>query len=287
MKTKLSILLFLASVLALNGQAPFPNRDEIQQFMASKTCVVLEANQFSEYNVFIREAVGTYWNITPYEIINTDEFEKRRRDPAYSFIVLTQTNYTRDRGRAVYNFLNLLQGKNVRNISEMPEICAIPLSFKDEDDEDEEYDYSYKLGAILFFMQKHASMISEDPSLTGRRYLNYYNINAPKLKDKTILVVKDDLTPAISTIQSIRAIYQHRIEIVDEEAIEKAIREKTPNTLILHKVGPGASRYAGISFKMLIGTDDFDMYYYHQHTITRTAPDGLLADDLRRMARAR
>jgi len=282
MKTKLSILLLLASVLTLNAQAPFPNRDEIQQFMASKTCVVLEANQFSAYNVYIRQAVGTYWNITPIEFINTDEFDRRRRDPAYSFIILTQTSYDRDKAGTRYNYLNLLQGK-IGGLSEMPEICAIPLSFVDDD----EYDYSHKLGAILFFMQKHASMISENPSLTGRRYLRYYNINMPKVKEKTILVAKDDLAPAISTIDRIRAIYPHRIEIVDEAAIEKAIREKTPNTLILHKVGPGSRRNAGLTFKMLIGTDDFDMYYYHQHTISKSRPDGLLADDLKRMARAR
>jgi hypothetical protein len=281
MKTKLSILLFLASVLTLNGQAPFPNRDDIQQFMTSKTCVVLESNMFSAYNVFIKKAVETYWNITPYEIIDFTEFENRQNDPAYSFIVLTQTNYTRDRAQTVYNFLNLLQGKNVNNLSEMPEICAIPLSFADDD----EYDYSHKLGAILFFIQKHAKMISENPSLTGRRYLRHYNINTPKVKQKTVLVEQGDLSPAISAIDRLKAIYRYKIEIVDAEVIEKAIQEKTPNTLILHKVGPGNSRNAGLCFKMLIGTDDFDMYYYHQHTITRSAPDGLLPADLKRMAR--
>ena len=45
------------------------------------------------------------------------------------------------------------------SLAEMPEICAIPLSFAGEDD----FDYSYKLGAILSFMQKHAQMILHDP----------------------------------------------------------------------------------------------------------------------------
>ena len=278
MKTKLSILLFMASVLTLNAQAPFPNRDEIRQFMDSKTCVVLESNQFSTYNVLIRRAVETYWNITPYEFINVDEFEKRQRDPAYSFIVLTQTSYERDRSGARYNFLNLLQGKNVSALGNLPEICAIPLSFVNDDEDD----YSYKLGAILFFIQEHAKKISENPSITGRRYLRYYNVNTPQVKQKTVLVKADDLAPAISTIGQIRAIYPHSIEIVDEEAIIKAIEEKTPNTLILHMVGPG-NRNAGICFKMLIGADDSDMYYYHQHNITRSVPNGLLPADLRRM----
>ena len=282
MKTKFSILLFLASALALNGQqAPFPNKDEIGQFMASKTCVVLEPNQFSYYNAFIKKAVEAFWNITPYEFISTDEFNERQRNPAYSFIVLTQTSYERDRAGAKYHFINLLQGKNVSRLGDLPEICAIPLTFADEDGN--EADYSYKFGAILFFIQEHAKMISQNPALTGRRYLRFYNANTPKIKQKTILVLEDDLSPEISSIAKIKAVSQHKIEIVDEDAIIKAIEEKTPNTLILHKVGPGEDRSAGICFKMLIGADDSDMYYYHQHTITKTAPDGLLSDDLKRM----
>jgi hypothetical protein len=281
MKTKLTAVMLLLSTMLLSGQAPFPDKDEIKQFIASKTCVVLEQDQFSSYNVFIKEAVKKYWTLTPYQFITVQEFNKMRRDPAYSFIVLTQTNYEKDKANTLYNFLNLLQGKNVSKLGELPEICAIPLSFAGEDD----YEYNYKFGAILLFMQKHAQMISADPSLTGRKYLKYYNDNIPKVSGKTILIKEEDLAPEISTIDKIKAIYPHNVEIVTEEAIVKAIQEKTPNTLILHKVGPREEKNAGLCFKMLIGTDDSDMYYYHQHKISKSAPNGLLADDLKRLSK--
>jgi hypothetical protein len=57
------------------------------------------------------------------------EFNVRRLNPAYSFIVLTQTNFDKDKSHGLYNFINLLQGKDVNKLAEMPEICAIPLSF--------------------------------------------------------------------------------------------------------------------------------------------------------------
>jgi hypothetical protein len=281
MKTKLTAVILLISTMILSGQAPFPNKDEIKQFIASKTCVVLEQDQFSSYNVFIKEAVKKYWTLTPYQLITVQEFNKMRRDPAYSFIVLTQTNYEKDKANTLYNFLNLLQGKDVSKLGELPEICAIPLSFAGEDD----YDYNYKFGAILLFMQKHAQMISADPSLTGRKYLKYYNDNIPKVSGKTILIKEEDLAPEVSTIDKIKAIYPHNVEIVTEEDIVKAIQEKTPNTLILHKVGPREEKNAGLCFKMLIGTDDSDMYYYHQHKIGKSAPNGLLADDLKRLSK--
>jgi hypothetical protein len=281
MKLTFTCFVLLTITVALNGQAPFPDKEEIRQFTESKTCVVLEEDQMSTYNTYIKEAVKEFWKITPYEFIQVKDFNIRRLIPEYSFIVLTQTNYERDKSGALYNYINLLQGKSGSKLGEMPEICAVPLSFAGEDD----LEYGYKLGAILSFMQKHAAMISADPSLTGRKYLKYYNKNIPEVAQKTILVKQEDLSPAISTIEKIKAIYPHNIEIVSEDDIMKAIADKTPNTLILHKVGPTGEENSGYCFKMLIGTDDSDMYYYHQHLIDKSNPNGLLPADLKRLSK--
>ncbi len=267
--------------MALNGQAPFPDKEEIKQFTESKTCVVLEEDQMSTYNTYIKEAVKKFWTITPYEFIKVPEFNVRRLKPEYSFIVLTQTNFERDKSGGLYNFINLLQGNKGSKLGDMPEICAVPLSYASEDD----LEYGYKLGAILAFMQKHAAMISEDPSLTGRKYLKYYNKNIPEVAEKTILVTQEDLSPEISTLEKIKAIYKNKIEIVSEDAIVKAISDKAPNIVILHKVGPVGDVNSGYCFNMLIGTDDSDMYYYHQHKIDKYNPNGLLPSDLKRLSR--
>jgi hypothetical protein len=276
----LSFTLFLLAVL-LSGQAPFPSTDEIKQFNASKTCVVLEDDPFSSYNIYIQEVVKSSWKITPFEFITVKDFNVRRLNPAYSFLVITQTNFDKDKAHGLYNFLNLLQGKDVNKLSEMPEICAIPLSFAGVSD----LVYSYKLGAIVSFMQKHAQKISDDPSLTLRKYLKYYNINIPGIKNKTILVEQEDLTPEISTIEKIKAVYTGNIEIVTDEEIIKAIENKTPDTVILHKVGPMGERYSGYCFIMLIGTDDSELYYYNLHMVDNANPNGLLPDDLKRLER--
>lgn len=275
------ITLVILPGLLLTGQSPFPNKDEIKQFTVSKTCVVLEDDQFSSYNASIKKAVASYWKITPYEFIDVKEFNLRRLKPGYSFIVLTQTDYEKDKSNSLFNFINLLQGKDVNKLGEMPEICAVPLSFAGEDD----LEYSYKLGAILSFMQKHAMMISEDPSLTGRKYLKYYNKYIPETHVKTILIKQEDLVPEISTLEAINAIYPYKVEIVSEDEIVKAIDNKAPNTLILHKVGPVGERKAGYCFKMLIGTDDSNMYYYNQHKIDTDNPNGLLPADLKRLSK--
>jgi len=277
---KISIaLLLLVSTILTSAQAPFPSKDEIKQFEASKTCIVLEDDPLSAYNSYMKDAVKAFWKITPFEFIEVSEFNVRREKPEYSFIVLTQTNFEKDKANGLFNFINLLQGKDVNNLGQMPEICAIPLSFAGEDD----LEYGFKLGAILNFMQKHAQMIAADPSLTGRKYLKYYNRFNPDVNSKTILVKKEDLSSDISSIDKIRAIYSGKIEIVPEEEIMKAIESRATNTVILHKVGPSGQKNTGYCFKMLIGTDDANMYYYHQHVIDKSNPDGLLPADLKRL----
>jgi hypothetical protein len=280
MRKIFTVILLIASCCLLSGQAPFPTGNEIKQFIASKTCVVLEDGN-TVYNTYIRQAMKEFWKITPFEFIKTSDFGTRRSDLSFSFIILTETNYENDKSNSVFNFINLLQGKDIEELGKMPEICAVPLSFAGVDD----MEYGYKLGAILAFMQKHAQMISEDPSLTGRKYLKYYNKNIPEVKTRKILVKQEDLSPSVNTIDKIKAIYRYNIEIVPEEVIVKAIQEKAPNTLILHKVGPVGDRNSGYCFKMLIGTDDSNMYYYNQHTIDKANPNGLLPADLKRLAK--
>lgn len=281
MRILLSSFMLLFPVLILTGQASFPDKDEIKQFEASKTCVVLEDDPFSSYNIYIKEAVKACWKITPYEFITVKDFNVRRLNPAYSFIVITQTNFDLDRSHGLYNFLNLLQGKDANKLSEMPEFCAIPLSFAGVSD----LIYSYKLGAIVAFMEKHAQKILEDPSLSLRKYLKYYNKNIPGIKNKTILVEQDDLTSEISTVKKIKKYYSGNVEIVTNDEIIKAIENKTPDTVILHKVGPMGDRDSGYCFIMLIGTDDSELYYYDLHMVDRANPNGLLPDDLKRLER--
>jgi hypothetical protein len=280
MKKIITVILSVVLPLIMTAQAPFPSGDEIRQFMASKTCIVLEDGN-PVFNTYITNAVKKYWTLTPLEFIKSGDFSTRMSDPAYSFIMLTETNYEKDKSNSVYNFINLLQGKNVEKLGELPEICAVPLSFAGEDD----MEYGYKLGAILLFMQKHAQMISDDPSLTGRRYLRYYNKNIPEVKSMKILVKQEDLSPVVGTLEKLRSAYKYSIDIVPEEAIIKAIEDRAKNTLILHKVGPAGERSSGICFKMLFGTEDSNMYYYNQHNIDRANPNGLLPADLKRLER--
>ena len=279
--TTLLVLLLLSVLPAAAQQRPYPTIADAEKFRSSVTCVVLESNPFSFYNAEIKSAVEKYWKATPVKFITETEFNLTRTDSSRSFLVLTITNFSNDKSGSAYDFLNLLLGADVENLDELPEFCAIPLSFAGAPEEE----YSYKLGLIIRFMQYHADLVIRNPTMSALRYLKYYNKNVPGIKNKTILVRAEDLAPEINTEERIRAYYPNKVRIVDEEEIIRAIDEKAKDVLIVHKVGPDGVKQTGTCMKMLVGTDDAVMYYYDSHLVDSKNASGLLISDLKRLAR--
>jgi len=280
-RTTLTTLLILSYLVATAQQRPYPTVEHAEKFRSSVTCVVLEENPFSFYNAEIKIAVEKYWKVTPVKFITESEFNVKRTDPSLSFIVLTITNFSNDKSGSAYDFLNLLLGADVENLDELPEFCAIPLSFAGAPEEE----YSYKLGLIIRFMQYHADMVIKNPTNAALRYLKYYNKNVPDIGVKTILVRAEDLAPEINTEARIKTHYPNKVRIVDEEEIIRAIDEKEKDVLIVHKVGPDGVKQTGTCMKMLLGTDDAVMYYYDSHLVDSKNANGMLISDLKRLAR--
>ena len=276
----LALSLLLASAIFAQ-QRPYPTFDDAEKFKKSVTCIVREDDPFSFYNAEIKAAVDKYWKATPVKYITTEEFNVMRNDPAYSFLVLTISNFSNDKSGSTYDFLNLLLGADVDELDQLPEFCAIPLCFSGAPEEE----YSYKLGLIIRFMEYHADLVMKNPTLSALRYLKYYNKNVPEIKDKTILVRQSDLAPEIDTPEKIASYYPYKVRIVDEEEIIQAIEEKQKDVLIVHKVGPDGVKQTGTCMKTLIGTDDAIMYYYDDHLVDRRNASGLLISDLKRLAR--
>jgi hypothetical protein len=273
------LILFISMVNA--QQRPYPTAADAEKFVKSVTCVVLEDNPFSFYNSEIKDAVNKYWKVTPVRYVSETEFNVMRTDPAYSFIVLTITNFSNDKSGSAYDFLNLLLGADVDELDQLPEFCAIPLSFAGAPEEE----YSYKLGLIIRFMEYHAQLVTKNPTTTALRYLKYYNKNVPDIRNKTILVRENDLSPEINSLERISAYYPYKVRIVDEEEIIRAVEEQAKDVLIVHKVGPDGVKQTGTCMKMLIGTDDAVMYYYDSHLVDSRNASGLLISDLKRLAR--
>ena len=263
------------------SQISYPTPRDAGKLMNTKTLVVLEDNMFSSFNSHIKTVVNEFWDITEFEFVSAKEFNEKRRDEQYSFLVPIQTSFQKDKSNTQWVFLNLLLGAKTEAIAGMPEFCSIPLYVISEEEEG----YGYYLPLIIQFIQKRVAQIKENPDVKSLENLKYYNKNIPMLENKTIFVQENDLSPEINTIEKIAEYYPYKVNIVSEDEIEQAIKEKIENVVVLHSVGPGASEDAGRCYKMLFGADDSRMYFYNYHTINSKRPDGLLSRDLIRLCR--
>ena len=204
---KQTIILLLSMVLhgTLFAQAPLPSAAEVEAFYNSKTLIVLEGGMYSPYNIYIKEEVEDNWKITPFEIISEKEFDEKKTDSSYSFLIITQTHFERDKDGVNYNFLNLLLGADVESITEMPEFGSIPLSYSGVEDEN----YSYKLGVMINFLQNRVRDLKENPNISSMKNLKYYNKNTSQIKTNALLFLETDLVPDVQEESKIFKYYPY------------------------------------------------------------------------------
>jgi hypothetical protein len=280
MKKVLAVWIFGVMALSLFAQDYIPTKADIDRFLKTKTYVVLEDNQLSEYNLVIQNVMPEEWKMTPYEFISWKEFETKRTNPAFSFLLLVQVKFDKDKMSTKYNFLSLLLGGEAGSYNQMPDLCSIPISYAGVGD----VEYSYKLGIFLRFIQNHVNMLIQNPSLARANILKQYNDNISELKGKTLYFLQDELSKDVNTLAKIKKIYPGNVKIVSSDEIQQAISDKQ-DVVLLHKVGPAGSREKARCFKILIGAADAKFYYFDYHMITEDLPDGFLASDFKKLAK--
>jgi hypothetical protein len=274
-----SFLLWGISLFAGGDKDYIPTKEDLAQFPKTKTLVVLENNVMSEFNLVMQQVMPEEWTITPYGFISWKEFEQKRKDRAYSFIILDQVKFEKDITDAKYNFVSLLLGGSALTLTAMPDLCSLPVSYAGIGD----IDYSYKLGIFLRFMQNHVKMLMEKPSLASENILKLYNDNISQIQGKTLYLVAEDMAKDVNTAAKIKKVYSGPFKIVSKEEVQKAISEKR-DVVILHKVGPQQTKYrVARCYKMLLGAADAKVYYFDYHMIADDKPDAFLSKDLKKI----
>ncbi|WP_321295036.1 hypothetical protein [Marinifilum fragile] len=282
MKQTLLLTIFIC-LLDFIGKAQehLPTAEDYSAFAKTKTLIVLDNNPMSEYNFRIKDVIKNNWTITEYGFISNKEFEKKRFDSKYSFIINSIVTFNKDKTKARYNFLSLVMGGKQQRIANMPDLCSVPLSYKHVHEDV----YLYKLPCFIRFMQNHVKLVSKNPEIISANVLKYYNKNASLLQGKTLYLIKEELQKEVNSLAKIRKIYPGKVKIVTKEEVEEAINGKKENVVFLHKVGPESSKIKARCFKILVGASDSDFYYFDYHMIKKNQSDSFLEKDFKRIAR--
>jgi hypothetical protein len=267
-----SLLIFC---MGIRANAPLASKQHIAMFKNSQTCVVFE-NGISLYNAYIKDAVQKYWKYTGYEFIDHTEFEERRTNPKYSFIVLTERSFDKDPDGVKYSCINLLLGDASGNLAGMPEYCSLPLSYSG----DKETEYEYVIPAIVKFMQLHIKSLEKNRfpiSLNGLKHYNKKGFN-----DKVLLLNKTKLAADAGSPEKIRMVYPYSIKLLTMAEMHEEIAANTAKTVFHYHVGPPENAGAGKCFEMIFDSEG-NLYYYNFRKITNDNRDGFNLNDFKKI----
>lgn len=273
MKKYIFILAFGILSLGALANRHLATKQQIGMFLNSKTCVVLENANIS-YNVLITDAIKNYWKSTDFEFIDQLEFEKRRFDSKYSFVVLMTGVYDKDPDGVSYNYISLVLGDPAYDMTRMPEICSIPLSY---DDESIINDNDYIIPTIVKFMQKHVKNLETKRFLILLNGLKYYN-GSTGFKDKVLLFNKDMMAPNADSPEKINRVYPYYVKLLTASEIQAELDSNPSNALFLFHVGPNQDTGAGKCFEMIFDLEG-NLYYYNYRKITNDNVDGFNLKD--------
>ncbi len=278
---KIFFLLFFTGLLTKSfAQLEVASKENLDAFFKTKTCLVLDENPFSETNIQLKSAMEKFWKLTSFEIISTEEYDKRRTSSSFSFVSIDQVYYEHDKTHTKYMFICVSLGGNYKTESDMPQLCTLPLAYADV----EEMTYAYKIGTLLIFAQNHIQTIRNNPALTKSSIIDYYNKNVGNLQKKTLYLLKEEVEKSLQTEAALKKIYPYSFKFVTQDEIEQAIDNKDPNVVFLHKVGP-AKKKGFRCYIFVLGTADANIYFYDYHLVNDNTPNALLEKEIKKMVK--
>lgn len=281
MRKNILLLALLCIPFITKAQAKFATSDQIAAFFNTKTLLVLDEDPFSPGNIELEDAFKKFWKVTPYEIIKMEEFESKRKNPAFSFVMISQASYSERDQVTNITLLNFILGGKATSFTAMPDLGSVPLSLREEDEES----YDYLIPVLVQFIQSQIRYMNNNPGAEFKNMPDYYNTFTKDIKTKELWIPQSALTADVNTTEKIKAVYPYKVKITTTEEIEKAIEQRMENVLVTHIVGPSSGATQGKCWKMVLSAKDGKCFYAAEHFVNEDRPTGLLEKDFKAFAK--
>lgn len=255
------------------GQAQITTRRErLKDFTSKTTKVVLTGDEFLDEA--LKESVSATWTVSPYEFCTNDEFQSLKSKSDFYFLLVVKGQFRREAEPGI-DMLTLVKGGEGadKSINDMFEVVSFPLR-PTEDPSGREF---VLLPAFLKIIQDHSV------SLTDTEMKAYSNIGAKdskKLRIKRIFFWSEDFAPQVDE-QTKRSLDEDFLIKDDEDEVDEIFSEGTFNTVVSYVVAPSEPVNGSICYKMLIGSDNHELYYFKKHKITAKSGKGFLTSDIK------
>lgn len=247
-------------------------REKLKDFTSKTTKVVLTGDEFLDEAM--KESVAATWTVSPYEFCTNEEFQKLKTDANFYFLMVVKGQFRRESEPGI-DMLTLVKGGEGADtsINDMFEVVSFPLR-SSEDPSGREF---VLLPAFLKIIQSHTTGLTETEM---KAYSSIGAKDSKKLRIKRIFFWSEDFAPQVDE-QAKRSLDEDILIKEDEDEVDEIFSEGTFNTVVSYVVAPSEPVNGSICYKMLIGSDNHELYYFKKHKITAKNGKGFLTSDLK------
>ena len=250
------------------------NKKESLQDLNYKTLVVVLEND-SMVDLALREAVEKKWELSDFRFCDTEEFDKIKGDTSYYFLVRVKGIFKKEREPAI-EFLSLLKGgpAGVKGVDKMADILSLQLQPADD-----------REGRIVPFIESYINIIQSHVLRIQRKKiaahigLAWYANRLSGISGKKVLINEEDLAGNLSR-EAVERLLKNGVSLADETEIDQALARGDAATLVTLCVAPGVEQQGSYCYKMLISTDNNELFYYKKQKVSPKTPKGFLKDDI-------
>ena len=253
----------------------------LSDFSDKQTMVVLGGNEFISST--LRQEVSSNWTASAFEFCTPEQFEARKTDPRYDFLLTVDTQFKGEETPSL-SCLCLLKGgpEAAEGLSAMQEVISLPLSGADGGTGRE----LVYMGALARSIQEYvqAAMESERVAMSPESWFNEKYGKWGRMRK--ICLAREDLAPSVSD-KELEKFLDEDFILADADEVDATYLQGDYNTLVSYVVAPAQPEKGSWCYKMLIEADTHSIYYLSRHKISDKKGVGFLPEDLKKLARKR
>ncbi len=277
-KLALTLLAALISTAMFSQAQINTKKSIIEDFPEKITKVVLSGNNLLDAQV--ESAVKDRWQVSPFELCSSAEFEQYKTSDDYYFLVFGSGQFRTEAAPGLF-MLTLVKGgeKAEGGLNAMYEVVTVPVCSLDSPNGRE----ATFLPAIVDIIQSHVqeAMSSDYKGYGG---LGTYSNNVKYITaEKQIVFAESDLKVAEANITDKMKAAKNYVVLDDDEA-DDLMDEQAEGKIVSYSVYPTQTDGNSYCYNMLIGADDHKLYFYRRYRVDRTSGGpGLTIDDLKKI----
>lgn len=246
-------------------------------FGAKITKVVIPSTSLAD--LMLRDAVNKGWRISPFEFCTMEEYNKIKEDTNYFFLLRVDGRFRNELEPKV-EYLTLVKGgpEIKKGIYSSHNIITLPL----QEIDDNSGTNLYLLPMYIDLIQNHIYKVQKDISLAFKGNAIYSN-KVSDIKGMGLLFSMDHLNYKLPNSDFVE-LFNGNVKLVTEQEIEDAIINSSPNTVVSLLIEPKGGSRGSYCYKLLIGTESHELYFFRRHKISKRVPLGFTKEDIRKIS---